>query len=93
MAIVLITIAICKSQVLNPGWPLSAEIGLVLSGGNLRGADLWHLATALFAAEDPATVTFLTLDKRQGAVAAKLGLRTDVNPGGVTLSRRWQTPK
>ena len=59
-----------------PDRPLSAEIGLVLSRGYLRGADLWHLATALFVAQDPATVTFLTLDERQGAVAAKLGFRT-----------------
>ena len=59
-----------------PDRPLSAEIGLVLSTGYLRGADLWHLATALFVAQDPATVTFLTLDERQGAVAAKLGFRT-----------------
>jgi len=56
-----------------PDRPLSAEIARVQDAGFVRGADCWHLATALFLAEDPATISFLTLDERQRAVAHVLG--------------------
>ena len=56
-----------------PDRALSREIGRVLSVGYLRGADLWHLACALYLAEDPAELPFLTLDGRQRAVAEDLG--------------------
>jgi predicted nucleic acid-binding protein len=58
-----------------PDRPLHAEITRVLDAGYVRGADCWHLAAALYLAEDPATISFLTLDERQGAVAAALGFR------------------
>lgn len=54
---------------------LSPEIETVLSTGYVRGADCWHLATALFLSPDPSELTFLTLDARQGAVARALGFR------------------
>ncbi len=54
---------------------LSAEIDRVLAAGYLRGADCWHVATALFLAPDPRQLTFLTLDVRQRAVAKKLGFK------------------
>lgn len=60
-----------------PDRPLSSEITAVLEAGYLRGADLWHVAVALYHAEDPREVTFVTLDNRQRAVAAALGFRTD----------------
>lgn len=56
-----------------PDRPLSAEIGRVLEVGYLRGADLWHLASALFLAPDPEELTFLTADRRQAEVAHALG--------------------
>lgn len=56
--------------------PLSAEISRVLDAGYLRGADCWHVATALYVAPDPATLTFLTLDASQRTVAKALGFRT-----------------
>lgn len=56
-----------------PDRPLSREIERALGAGRVRGADLWHLATALFVAPDTAALTFLTLDQRQGEVAAALG--------------------
>ena len=59
-----------------PDRPLHAEITRVLDAGYVRGADCWHLAAALYLAEDPAHMSFLTLDERQGAVAAALGFRT-----------------
>lgn len=55
-----------------PDRPLTAEFGKVLEAGYLRGADLWHVACALFLA-GPAELTFLTLDQRQRTVAKRLG--------------------
>ena len=59
-----------------PDRPLSGEITRVLASGYVRGADCWHLATALYLAEDPATIAFLTLDARQLEVARELGFKT-----------------
>lgn len=44
--------------------------------GYLKGADLWHLANALFLAPDTQDLTFLTLDKRQQEIGARLGFST-----------------
>jgi len=56
-----------------PDRPLGREIGVVLAAGYLRGADLWHLASALFLAGNPRDLPFITLDERQEVVARKLG--------------------
>ena len=56
-----------------PSRPLSAEMATVLRAGYLRGADLWHVAVALYIAQDPAEMSFLTLDQRQRDVAESLG--------------------
>ena len=56
-----------------PDRQLTAEFKRVEAAGYLRGADLWHLATALFIAEDPGDITFLTLDSRQAHIAGALG--------------------
>lgn len=58
-----------------PDRPLHSEIARVLEAGYVRGADCWHLASALYLAEDPSEVAFLTLDTRQWSVARKLGFR------------------
>ena len=58
---------------ISPDRPLSREITAVLGAGHLRGADLWHLACALYLAPSPRELVFFTLDARQGAVAEKLG--------------------
>ena len=62
-----------------PDRPLGRELASVLAAGYLRGSDLWHVASALYAiddaADDPSDVTFLTLDQQQGAVAEALGFR------------------
>lgn len=52
---------------------LRAEVSAVLAAGYLRGADCWHVATALYVAQTPSTLVFLTLDARQAQVASKLG--------------------
>ncbi len=71
-----------------PDRPLSRELRRVTEHGYVRGADLWHLACALFLAEDdPAELIFATLDQRQGEVAMGLGfqslgeLKSEVEPG------------
>ena len=56
-----------------PDRPLTDEIARVLNAGYLRGADSWHLATALYLAEEPGAISFITADERQGAVARTLG--------------------
>ena len=58
-----------------PDWPLAPELATVLQSGYLRGADLWHVATALYAVREPDQVAFVTADAQQQAVAAVLGFR------------------
>ena len=58
-----------------PDRPLSVEIIRVLRAGYLRGADLWHLATAMYVTPEPRDLTFLTLDRRQEKVAEELGFK------------------
>lgn len=52
---------------------LSAEIATVLAAGYVKGADCWHLATALYFSPDAEDISFLTLDERQAKVAKLLG--------------------
>ncbi len=52
---------------------LTPEIDRTLAVGQVRGADLWHLACALYVAESPADIAFASLDERQRQVAALLG--------------------
>ncbi len=59
-----------------PRRPLGPEIDRVLTTGYVLGAGCWHLATALYVAENPEDFTFLTLDERQRHVADALGFRT-----------------
>ena len=57
---------------IHPDRPLTAEMTTILQMQYLRGADLWHLAVALFV--DPQrTIDFLTLDARQRDVSRRLG--------------------
>jgi hypothetical protein len=56
-----------------PDRRLTPEIDRVLGAGYARGADLQHLACALFAAESPHDLPFLTLDVPQGELASALG--------------------
>ena len=56
-----------------PNRALHAEITKVLSAGYVSGADCWHLATALYLADDVGSMSFLTLDNRQRSVARVLG--------------------
>ena len=55
---------------------LTPEIDRVLAAGALRGADLWHVACALYLDPTAGEIAFLTLDARQQRVAAELGFNT-----------------
>ena len=59
---------------IHPDRPLSREFEAVLSEGYLRGADLWHLACALYLRSFDYDVELLTLDRRQQDVGKQLGL-------------------
>ena len=59
-----------------PTRPLSPEIAAALRVGYLRGADLWHIASALYAARTMPELVFITLDRRQENIAAGLGFAT-----------------
>ena len=58
-----------------PDRPLTPEFARILGAGYLKGADLWHVACALYLSPNPQDLSFLTLDARQKKVAAKLGFR------------------
>lgn len=58
-----------------PDRPLTQEFSRILRTGYLKGADLWHIACALYLSPDPQDLSFLTLDGRQKRIAAKLGFR------------------
>jgi hypothetical protein len=67
---------ISSLQWVNPTGPLSQELTKALAVGYLRGAELCHVATTLYAfPEQVGETTFLTLDRRQQAVAAALGFQ------------------
>ena len=60
-----------------PSRSLQPEVAEVLDQGYLRGADLWHVACALFVAEDTRSeVAFLSRDEPQRRVARRLGFPT-----------------
>lgn len=52
---------------------LTPEIQTVLAAGYVRGADLMHIATALYLAGETRTLSFLTLDQQQASVAKAIG--------------------
>jgi hypothetical protein len=60
---------------INPDRPLHEEIQRVLTAGYVRGADCWHLASALYLVKEPGEMAFITLDARQRSVARKLGFQ------------------
>ncbi len=61
-----------------PDRRLTSEFQRALSCGRLRGADLWHVATALYLAESPRDIHFLTVDSAQRSVATALGFPTPI---------------
>ena len=62
----------------HPNRSLAPELAKALEiGGYLKGADLWHIATALYINETIiGGMAFITLDNKQRSVAANLGFAT-----------------
>lgn len=62
----------------NPNRSLGREMAeAIANAGYLKGADLWHIAAALFVDESvPGKLSFITLDVSQRVAAAKVGLET-----------------
>ena len=58
-----------------PDRTLAPEFAKALQAGYLRGADLWHVAVALYVTEARIELSFITLDRRQRSVAAALGFQ------------------
>jgi predicted nucleic acid-binding protein len=58
---------------IHPDRPLTPELDKVLAKGYVRGADLWHLACALYLRAQVGDLGFLSLDTRQAEVAGQLG--------------------
>lgn len=63
-------------SLINPDTNLTQELISIFQYGYLRGADAFHLASAMFI--DPAALElqFLTRDKQQKKMAEKLGFKT-----------------
>ena len=59
-----------------PDRPLTTEFREVLGLGRVKGADLWHLACALFLKRRLAGLSFVTLDRKQRDLAEALGFET-----------------
>jgi predicted nucleic acid-binding protein len=68
-----------------PDRPLGIELVRVLHAGYLRGADLWHIATALYVAPGAEEIGVFTLDGPQRKVASILGFQVE------TGRRPWPT--
>jgi predicted nucleic acid-binding protein len=60
----------------HPNRVLTQEIEQAIAHGGLRGADLWHVACALFLDPTASELAFVTLDVPQRRVAAALGFET-----------------
>ena len=58
-----------------PGRLPAPEFATVLETGYRRGADLRHVATALYAVRQPSEIWFVTLDMQQRTMAAALGFQ------------------
>ena len=62
----------------HPNRSLGPEMEQAIAAGSyLKGADLWHIAVALYIdANTTRSIAFITLDERQRSVAAALGFET-----------------
>ena len=67
--------AIAGIEWILPDRALAPEFATVLESGYLRGADLWHVATALYVSPQAGSLSFATLDAGQRVVAEALGFQ------------------
>jgi predicted nucleic acid-binding protein len=59
----------------RPDRSLKPEIETILNAGYVRGADLWHLASALYAKNENLDHNFCSLDLVQRSVAKTCGFK------------------
>jgi predicted nucleic acid-binding protein len=72
-----VTRALGNVDLVLPDRSLEPEMLEVLQQGRLRGADLWHLACALYlAGEEREALAFLSRDAPQRELARRLGFPT-----------------
>lgn len=57
---------------------LLIQLSEIFKVGYLRGADAYHLATAMWIQGKHSGLKFYTLDKRQKEVASTLGFKTEI---------------
>lgn len=69
-----------------PNRTLASEFATVLKTGYLRGADLWHVAMALYVSPRSGDLSFATLDARQCAVAEALGFQIPLEENFPTFN-------
>ncbi len=87
----LVEAELLKVKWIHPDRALTQEIKQIVSNGiHLRGADLWHLACALYFAGNPAAIPFMTLDEPQAQAARRLGFQ--VMPWGWTIEPTLSEP-
>ena len=73
-----------------PERTLSPELATVLDTGCIRGADLWHVAVALYVSPRPEKLCFLTLDEIQDGIPEELGFRSHLGQAGpASWPTRW----
>lgn len=64
-------------DIISPNSILRKETEKILSVGFLKGADLKHVATAVWLSKgEPKNLHFLSFDKQQSLVAKKLGFKS-----------------
>ena len=63
-----------------PDRPLTPEFQKIAAAGSVKGADMWHLAHALFLAPEGKGLDFLTLGRRQEEIAGLLGFGPEHRP-------------
>lgn len=69
--------ALDSVSLVHPARSLATEIRQALDEAYLRGADVWHVACALFVAADTQSeIAFLSRDRSQRRVANHLGFQT-----------------
>jgi hypothetical protein len=61
---------------IHPDRHMTQEFVQVLGFGKVRGADLWHLACALYLRKSIPGLRFISLDRRQRDLAHALGFES-----------------
>jgi len=61
---------------IHPDRPLTQEFVQVLGFGRVKGADLWHLACALYLRKSLPGLRFISLDRKQRDLAHSLGFES-----------------